>query len=936
MVDKKYGDPTGSITQVADAQNQRIAGISNVSKTVNAMNKQTNRQIQDIERDIGQNKDIQAIESSMSRVLKKLSETVGTLNKGVSTITVGTAKATKDAISQYGKALNEDIGFQKKNFLAMTLAKATPLFGYFATKFMETDVFKNAAAKMKDNISRGLSGVWGGVKGMFGKGGPKRGRAEMGQIVSKKIPKMQKGGYVEKGGLVRVHAGEVIAPIEKVLERVDDSISTAKNLANIARKTQLSALSDMKTYVKGETEKAPKGLIKGFVSAYASVVQQYQEPTDKRQLRALLAIQDALGAQVGTMRQVWAKFLIEQPFFRNMLTAAQVTRSAFGRAFIRPITWAFRRRGTYHSDLSKDHNPMRAMSENMGALYVGTLWRLDNIALFTRRAAEATTDISAFFTGRQYPKLKGVHEPGWSIMGLIKKGIGKFLRFTVLRPIGGLIGGLVMMIAEAQGKGQKGRMLLRKFAPGSTRIAQWFRRRKEKRAMHRFGIPGFGGGGRRMRAGMLEQLYGKSAEGGEGGGGGRGSRARQIRRMMPKLIRNQAKYYHFGQQVMKAMVKRLPQEKKEARRMITMTAGVEKELKKANRRERLKNALSMVMSAGGFIWDIVSGLVGKVTGWIGGLFAAGGLLASAALWGPVVLAIMGALGAAGIALWIRNNLILPFLGRREEQAQKGRAGVGITQASIMEIKQRQREGTATPEDMAVMQRLGSVSAGMRRMKAKRKSTIGGFGREKVYEAVTDAQNAYMRENISEYLKYAPEEVDRMRHDWLSTPGAKKLEMFGDTYKLGFQREKSFVKYLHAYGNPLYEYTAGYQLMKDIGEPTGVGAKIRKGVGAAGKFVREKTAGIKIDKAIIVESPEAAALIASTGAAWDQAKTYGKGAKKLASEVGNQTVLLTNNISSLATSTVNAAKGSAEGQAFGQMLGTSGDYFVEKVAKGAIE
>ena len=39
---------------------------------------------------------------------------------------------------------------------------------------------------------------------------------------------------------------------------------------------------------------------------------------------------------------------------------------------------------------------------------------------------------------------------------------------------------------------------------------------------------------------------------------------------------------------------------------------------------------------------------------------------------------------------------------------------------------------------------------------------------------------------------------------------------------------------------------------------------------------------------------------------------------------------------MASSTVNAARGSAEGQALGQMIGTAGEMWTEKLAKGVIE
>jgi len=56
----------------------------------------------------------------------------------------------------------------------MALSRATPLFGYFAAKFMETDVFQEAGRRIKerigDSVSEGLSKAGHSVAGIFKKG----------------------------------------------------------------------------------------------------------------------------------------------------------------------------------------------------------------------------------------------------------------------------------------------------------------------------------------------------------------------------------------------------------------------------------------------------------------------------------------------------------------------------------------------------------------------------------------------------------------------------------------------------------------------------------------------------------------------------------------------------------------------------------------------
>lgn len=837
--------PPGSITEEADKMHdERMNTISNVSKTVNAMRKRAQTEMQDLERDIKQNKDVQAVETSMNRVLKKLGDTIGSLNKGMQQITVGTAKATKDAIAQYGKALNEDIGFQKKNFVAMTLARTTPLFGYFAAKFMETDVFRNATARMRENIGNALSGVWGGVKRasrkLTGRGEPDQ--IPLGKTAAKEIPKMQRGGYVEKGGMVRVHAGEVVAPIEKVLARVDESISTAKDLASIAKKTQLSMLADMHTFVKGETKKVPAGIVRGFINAYAKVQQRYQEPTDKRMLRALLAIQEAIGAQPNTMSQVWAEFISEHPWFRNMLFMGRIMGKAFGTAFFKPIRFFFKTRGGYEADLSDDENPLRAMSHNIGALYAGTMWRLDNIARFTRRTAETTTDLSSFFTGRRYPRVEGVEEPGWTIMGLITKGISKIFSKVIFRPIEGILAGTLMMAAASEGKEAQGRMILRRYSNIKGRIGAFFTRRKEKRALHGgFLTHGF-------RGGMYEDVYGRGAAPlGRGGGAGRAIR------LMPKLIKDQADYYKPGKKVMEMLESRIPKEMKQSRKMITMTAGVQKELQIHNKREKRRTLMKWLGMGLQPIWAALKE-VGSVV-----LESVKGFLGNKVVWAALGAGLVG----AGIGTAINKFAIQPlvdyahakFFGgeeklKSEKGVQEGRSKFGI-------IKAKMEAGTATAEDIAWFRGYGKTveTGGVGAAKVESK-LVKQWGHDR--EAVENYMQVARQKNAPLYSLYSQDEISRVREQWIKRGfSVSKYWKVKDPEMYAMRVEQDFADYLKAEGTPKqYERPA-------MTEGSAASRAQRKVVGEVRAKIR--TAG----GAVIAAKGQVDAEIMQAIAFWDQ-------------------------------------------------------------------
>ncbi|RLI46736.1 hypothetical protein DRO61_08865, partial [Candidatus Bathyarchaeota archaeon] len=112
-------------------------------------------------------------------------------------------------------------------------------------------------------------------------------------------------------------------------------------------------------------------------------------------------------ATVGTWSQVYQKMLVTNPFFRNILFSLKGISSVITSP-AKLIYQAFKSRGGYQGHLSHAKNPSQATAENVGLLYTEGMWRLDNIALFTRATAEATRDISTAITGKKYKQLEGV------------------------------------------------------------------------------------------------------------------------------------------------------------------------------------------------------------------------------------------------------------------------------------------------------------------------------------------------------------------------------------------------------------------------------------------------------------------------------------------------------------------------------------------------
>ncbi len=319
------------------------------------------------------------------KVVSGLGNTIKQLSIGMKNISVSTARASSDAISQYGKAIGEDISINKTNTIAMSLAKATPLFGYFAAKFMETDVFRGAVSKIRQSIGgamlAGLRGAGSAISNIFrGKSTAEKiaGRereigALSGEIASlkkelqAKPPSLQVGGYVKKGGVVEVHAAEVIAPVDKLVKQIVETTSSVQ-------------------------EKRTQSIFKTFIKEFKMAKDPKQENWQDRMLKAILELKVAFIGTTSRLRVAWQRTLLENPAFRGMLMFAEGFKAVLGA----PIAWLFGARGGYMADIKRataTDNVFLKVANVLGLIYTMGMPKLDAIAKYTRATAE-------FLTGR--------------------------------------------------------------------------------------------------------------------------------------------------------------------------------------------------------------------------------------------------------------------------------------------------------------------------------------------------------------------------------------------------------------------------------------------------------------------------------------------------------------------------------------------------------
>ena len=814
MAIKDNETPGGSITQTNDAMDERIANISNVNKTVEGMQKDVSQEIEETEQMIEDSEDIEKVQSSMIGVLKKLSETVGIFSTGIKKVTISSASATKDAISQYGKAVSEDISFNKQNVIAMALARSTPLFGYFAAKFMETDVFRSAAAKLREGFGNVLGSVATkfkeGFSGIIEKVKRKKGKITKTDDVSSineknlteaPIPKLQHGGYVSKGGLAQLHPAEVVMPIEKVLSNVDDRLGMFESMINIYRKEQLKSIANMQTFVASQGEKQKVGLVKGFIRAWGEVNTQYLEPDSKRQLRALLAIQDALGAQIGTWRQVWQKMLIEHPMFRQIMFLGKTIASTIGLAF-KPVYAVFKSRGGYQAHLSRTKNPMAATAENVGLLYTEGMWRLDNLVLYTKATAEATRDLSAFITGKSYGKLEGVTTGIWRLSNLITKPF----MWAWRKGMRGIESG----IREALiGKGQ-------------TSLAELLTKERK--------LPSLKG----RRARELEGVYGglSKTAGKEKG-------------------KKELTFYDTMMNCCKVEQKNKQIEHKREKKMLEYNKDQSESLVKVKRRLRSKNFLSLLMTFGGFLMSTLRTMFSGVTGMLRGAMKGIGLLGPfisrigtgaglAKFLGPAAgLLAAGAIGV-GIGTIINKYIVAPLRDKWFKHIDDvTHAGRKTMDEMRKEMSTKARKGLTSKERREGRVSLKVMTGVAGAFKEQRERDIGSFAGLS-QERIQHGQIGYFKENINDYLKYDPDQIHRLRGEWLDRGGFYGKALLQNPEKYGAKREASFLTYLKRHGT----FTALKPTLYDKGMMAGqkvkeVGEKVVEGTALAIDQAKDK-------------------------------------------------------------------------------------------------
>lgn len=341
---------------------------NSISGTVAMMQKTLEDTRKDVQK-IGPKGGVEKVSKSTESILTKLGYTVDNLTKGVKQIMVDTAKGTKDALAAYSKAISEDISVNKQNVVAMALARTSPLFGYFVSRFVETDVFKKAASKMGSIL---MSPFKRKEKGFGREGG---------------VPHMQHGGYVERGGTAMLHSAEVVMPIDKLLARIDERYRESREEGEKKNKKRMGDWFRLwSRYSLGLTTRAIKreklgrrGLMASFVGGLKEEFQTTELPALERIATEITELREATIKSSTTLEKLgaaWRTALYEHPVFRSMVGLVKT----YTKTITFPWKLIFKAKGKYDKNLPRTgRNVFQNMSGILATIYVGMMWKADEV-----------------------------------------------------------------------------------------------------------------------------------------------------------------------------------------------------------------------------------------------------------------------------------------------------------------------------------------------------------------------------------------------------------------------------------------------------------------------------------------------------------------------------------------------------------------------------
>lgn len=363
------------------------------------------------------------IVSTTNKVLQQLANAVETTASSIEKVASSAIRYTKETLNQYSKQIAQDISINKKNLMALSITQASPVFGYFVSKFFETDIFQRTMQKIKDSFITGLKSVVDKVRGMIlgTWGGLKRMVGLKKEPFNEKIPKMAKGGYVSKGGMTRLHAAEVVMPIDKLLDRIDEKIDarSENKLDSVLKKFGDKQEEANKNFITATKESSEK------VSSNVEKLDKSNRTYNREIVDSLSEIRGALGGFYKGVRawigRMFRSFLMNHPAIKAVYN---ISNWFMGK--VRGlINFPFTKRGGYKKFLSKDPNAFNATRDILGTTFVFSMDKYDTMIQLLTQQLTATQDMASAITGKKYKTTLFKTYKEFSIAGALARGIGR-------------------------------------------------------------------------------------------------------------------------------------------------------------------------------------------------------------------------------------------------------------------------------------------------------------------------------------------------------------------------------------------------------------------------------------------------------------------------------------------------------------------------------
>jgi len=634
-------------------------------------------------------------------------------------------------------------------------------------------------------------------------GGIKFDKKDLAQLIKSMsaVPALQKGGYISKTGLAKIHAGESVFPKGSMDELI-------------------SLMKDQVYHIKQ---------ISGFY--------------DNAALPDMLKMD---GKTFGEMFKGWIK---------GGLYSAFPTFIKIGRAIGKPFYRLFKTRGgtyAYASQLSKADSPFRQISENVGVLYTGSMLRMDRMINIQRATAEAVRDLSTYTTGKTYSAIEDVKpSKKFRLITQIAKGVGKGILGIGGAALGGMggmaLGGPLGALAGATAGGMAGW----KKGPGALKalakmpfdkkameqenrmmygydresITDSIKEKKEelKERAKRFKITSMRKG--KLALGKLAfwrgekegpNLLGASTPGGPRKGlGNVECLPVEICLSSIKKLSKATSAKPLGVQFAKVKSK-FSKKNKDNVIDVALTPETQKVLDQVkDSSQRTAESTKKAEPKTGFFdkifswlligWGLLKSLPGKLMGWAGSALAGLAetmisflhkplldLISNAArgfLKTPLGGALGGALGIAGaayvgweIGTWINDTFIKPFLDEQDRRNAKEtqraadalkKAQDALPKTSSEDLNKLVNQGTMTPkmlEDLK-LQQYKELFGDRAKPKVTNimKSQMGSSDDTwKTIQQITDHENRFSLEHLNEYSVYDPDQVEALRLEWLKS------------------------------------------------------------------------------------------------------------------------------------------------------------------------